>query len=182
MVGIAMDAASPGEAAKLYEKAGVKFKRGLDGADALFETLGFDVVPNGLFVDENGIVRYQKFGGFEARVESDRQAIEKLLAAPVSRITAPSKAAKSAPKATAAGPSHWFRLGVSALERGDKETAAKHWRKALELDPKNFVIRKQIWALEHPEQFYPAINPSWQREQLAKERSQEAGDTSQRKD
>jgi len=66
-----------------------------------------------------------------------------------------------------------FRLGVKALEYGDKEAAASYWRRALAVDPDNFVIRKQIWALEHPDQFYPKINFDWQREQLATEKKQE---------
>ena len=32
------------------------------------------------------------------------------------------------------------------------------------------MIRKQIWAVEHPERFYPAIDWDWQKEQLARER------------
>ena len=167
-----MDAAAPGQARELYQKAGVTFIRGLDRSDMLFETLDFEVVPNGVFVDENGIVRYAKFGGFEVRDDNDRAAIEALLAKPSSWVSG-----AKAPTTTAAAPrgraGRWFRMGVQALEKGDKEKAAQHWRKAVELDPANFVIRKQIWALEHPEQFYPAINSKWQREQLAKERAKQ---------
>jgi hypothetical protein len=167
-----MDAAAPGQARELYEKAGVTFVRGLDRADMLFETLDFEVVPNGFFVDENGIVRFAKFGGFEVRDDTDRSAIEALLAKPSSPVSA-AEASTTTPAAAPSGPAgRWFRLGVQALENGDKKTAALHWRRALELDPANFVIRKQIWALEHPEQFYPAINAKWQRDQLAKERAQ----------
>ncbi len=165
-----MDAAAPGKARELYQKAGVSFVRGIDRADMLFETLDFEVVPNGFFVDENGIVRYAKFGGFEVRDDTDRAAIEGLLAKPLSSVSA-AKASTTTAEAPSGPAGRWFRLGVRALERGDKKTAAQHWRKALELDPANFVIRKQIWALEHPEQFYPAINAQWQREQLAKERA-----------
>ena len=169
LIGVAMDAAGPENAKKFYEQAGVTFIRGIDRADALWETLGFQVVPNGLFLDEQGVVRYAKFGGFEPR---DAAEIERLLAAPASRapLPGPQRPAPPASVADVNSASHWFRLGVEALQKGDRETAARHWRKALELDPKNFVIRKQIWAMEHPEQFYPAINSQWQREQLALEK------------
>ncbi len=164
-----MDAATPDNARRFYESAGVTFLRGVDRADSLWDTLDFQVVPNGLFLDESGVVRYAKFGGFEARLQSDVAEIERLLAAPaaVSR-PAPSRAT-AAVAADANTARHWFRLGIEALERGDKPAAAAQWRKALSLDPKNFVIRKQIWALEHPEQFYPRINFEWQRKQLAEE-------------
>jgi hypothetical protein len=46
------------------------------------------------------------------------------------------------------------------------------WREALRADPDNFVIRKQIWAVEHPERFYPSIDWAWQRDQLARERGE----------
>ena len=34
---------------------------------------------------------------------------------------------------------------------------------------RNWIIHKQIWAIEHPEQFYPAINSQWQDERLKEE-------------
>ena len=163
-----MDAAGPENARKFYDQSGATYLRAIDRADALWETLDFQVVPNGLFLDEQGIVRFAKFGGFEARDKSDVAEIERLLSAPVSR--AASAPRPSAPPASNAEARDWFRRGVEAVQKGDKETAARYWRKALELDPKNLVIRKQIWALEHPEQFYPKINFDWQREQLAQEK------------
>lgn len=173
-----MDAAGPEQAAKFYQQAGVSFARGVDRADALWDTMGFQVVPNGVFLDEAGIVRYAKFGGFEARSATDVAEIERLLAAPPAPAAAAAVARETlAASDVAASARHWFRLGIQALEKGDKgdkEAAAGHWRKALALDPANFVIRKQIWALEHPEQFYPKINFDWQREQLALERKQNA--------
>jgi hypothetical protein len=171
-----MDAASPENARKFYEQAGVTFVRGIDRADTLWATLGFQVVPNGLFLDEQGIVRYAKFGGFEAREARDVAEIERLLAEPAAAATQPAvvgiqeagaPAVSATPLGTAA---QWFRMGAEALRKGDKKAALRYWRKALDQEPDNFVIRKQIWALEHPEQFYPKINFDWQREQLSKEK------------
>ena len=172
LVAVAMDAAAPDKARELYAGAGATFVRAIDRSDALWDRLGFDVVPNGVFIDERGIVRYAKFGGFEARDPNDLQAIEALLAGSVPHAAAPTIAAKTqtASAADTSSSRYWFRLGVDALDAGDKAAAARYWRKALELDPNNFVIHKQIWALEHPEQFYPAINAEWQREQLAQEK------------
>jgi len=171
MVGIAMDAAGPDNPRRFYDGARVSFLRALDRADSLWDTFDFQVVPNGIFLDEQGIVRYAKFGGFEARDAADVAAIERLLAAPASAAPAPA-APPALPPGTPSPARQAFALGVQALERGDQVAAAQHWRRALQLDPKNFVIRKQIWALEHPEQFYPKIHPAWQRQQLADERKQ----------
>ena len=163
-----MDAAAPENARRFYDEAKVSFVRAVDRADGLWETLDFQVVPNGIFLDESGIVRFAKFGGFEARDAQDVAAIEKLLAAPAAAV-GPSGAARL-PSSTPTPTRQWFQRGVQALAKGDRAAAARYWRQALALDPNNLVIRKQIWALEHPEQFYPRINFDWQRRQLAEER------------
>jgi peroxiredoxin len=46
------------------------------------------------------------------------------------------------------------------------ELAANYWRQALQQDPSHWIIRKQLWVLENPDQFYPEISFEWQQEQL----------------
>jgi hypothetical protein len=58
---------------------------------------------------------------------------------------------------------------VAAHADGDAQRALELWRQALALDPANFLIRSQIWALEHPERFWPAVDRDWQELQLLKE-------------
>jgi hypothetical protein len=62
-----------------------------------------------------------------------------------------------------------FAEGVEQFDRGQRAAAIGSWRRALELDPDNFVIRSQIWAVEHPKHFYPAVDRDWQEQQLPKE-------------
>jgi peroxiredoxin len=79
------------------------------------------------------------------------------------------KAAREYDAVLAQHPKHvkaLFGRGVSSMKEGKLEPALAYWHKALALAPTNWIIRKQIWALEHPEQFYPAINYPWQQEQL----------------
>ncbi|HJO82920.1 MAG: hypothetical protein QGG34_09480 [SAR202 cluster bacterium] len=60
-----------------------------------------------------------------------------------------------------------FREGESAYHGGDLARTIELWRKAVELEPDNYIIRKQIWALEHPEKFYDSdVDYAWQRVQL----------------
>ena len=67
-------------------------------------------------------------------------------------------------------PAAHFRYGGFLLARRREADALSHLRRALELDPQNYVIRKQIWAVEHPERFYQgAIDWDWQREQMKRE-------------
>ena len=58
-----------------------------------------------------------------------------------------------------------FGVGVALLHQGHKAEAVASWRAALKQAPDNYVIRKQIWVVEHPEKFYPVIDWDWQRQQ-----------------
>ena len=65
-----------------------------------------------------------------------------------------------------------FQLGLVLLEVGKKEEAMAEWRKALALDPQNWIIHKQIWAVEHPDKFYKGgVDYRWQKTQLEVEKS-----------
>lgn len=64
-----------------------------------------------------------------------------------------------------------FQLGLVLLEVGKKEEAMIEWRKALALDPQNWIIHKQIWAVEHPDKFYEGdVDYGWQKAQLEVEK------------
>lgn len=75
-----MDPANPRRAAERYEDEGVSFLRGIDRADALFKELGFRSIPSGILVDEEGVVRYVKFGGFDVGNKTILERLEELLA------------------------------------------------------------------------------------------------------
>ena len=65
-----------------------------------------------------------------------------------------------------------FQLGLILLEGGKKQEAMAEWRKALALDPQNWIIHKQIWAVEHPDKFYDGgVDYGWQKTQLEAEKS-----------
>jgi hypothetical protein len=64
-------------------------------------------------------------------------------------------------------------LGRLLMDLGRPEEAVAEWRSALRRDPENFLIRKQIWAVEHPEKFHPSIDFDWQKKRLRQEREAE---------
>lgn len=67
-----------------------------------------------------------------------------------------------------------FQLGLVLLESGKKQEAMAEWRKALALDPQNWIIHKQIWAVEHPDKFYKGdVDYGWQKAQLETEKSEQ---------
>lgn len=62
-----------------------------------------------------------------------------------------------------------YALGSLHASEGDTKEAVRVMREALEVDPMNFTIRKQIWRIEHPEKFYPTIDMQFQVEQIKRE-------------
>src|SRR5262249_15626527 len=77
-------------------------------------------------------------------------------------------AARTQPK----DPTIPFTQGLLLLRQGRTNDALVRFTTARDLDPGNWRIRKQIWALEHPEKFYGAqgIDWDWQKEQIAREK------------
>jgi len=210
-----MDTQGAGVARHFTEAAGVTFPSAVDRAQGLWDLYGFPVVPNGFFVDEQGIVRYAKIGGFDVRSPADVAAIEHLLSTPghqqavqaAGDYTRPlGEALRQAEEAAKRDPKNLdlrlalaerlvenkqdergrrefqsvlemnpkstralVGLATAYLDLGQKDKALSALQQASALDPGNWIIHKQIWAIEHPEQFYPAINPEWQRERLKEE-------------
>ncbi len=156
------------------QRAGATFPTVIDSANVLGDLFGYKVIPNGIFVDETGIVRFAKSGGFSVTNEADVSAITALIAARAGASTVGN--AETAPMAPNGGlRDAALQHGLNLLRGGDHTAAVAAWRAALASDQDNFVIRKQIWAVEHPERFYPTIDFAWQKEQLAREREARSG-------
>lgn len=63
-----------------------------------------------------------------------------------------------------------FREGLDHYRAGRTGEALALWRRGRDLDPRNYLIRKQIWAVENPDKFYDGdVDYDWQREQTARE-------------
>jgi len=60
-----------------------------------------------------------------------------------------------------------FRIGRTMLKQGKKDEALVELKKAMKLDKNNWIIRKQIWAIENPEKFYEGkVDYGWQKLQI----------------
>jgi tetratricopeptide (TPR) repeat protein len=66
-----------------------------------------------------------------------------------------------------------FLWGLVLLQQNQKDKALNKLKLARDLDPENWRIHKQIWALEHPDKFYTGHSPDfgWQREELIREKN-----------
>ena len=69
------------EAARSYvEAAGLTFPTIIDEQGALSRFFDFKVVPNGVLLDEDGTIRWAKFGGFSIDNPDDVAVVERFLA------------------------------------------------------------------------------------------------------
>ena len=61
----------------------------------------------------------------------------------------------------------YFREGLALYQNNKPGEALAAWRRGVAVEPDNYIIRKQIWAVENPDRFYDGpIDLAWQKEQL----------------
>ena len=155
------------------------FPTAIDSAGQLSRLFDFDVVHNGIFVDEQGVIRFIHIGGFDIRRPEVAPQVDALLETDFSRDAHyPESMSQEALEfevlrmelaETPDDAALHFALAKLSYQQGRTAEALGSWRAALELDPANFTVRKQIWMIEHPEKFYPTIDFDWQKEQLKRE-------------
>lgn len=159
MLGVAQDVRGEDAVRPVVEARGVTFPVLLDRDSSLGSLLGFRIVPSGFFVDAAGILRYRHNSDFDIGDARDRQNLERFLAGEA--VEQVSEEERMTP-----GALELFAKGVQLFGEGYQDDAILAWRRALQIDPENFVIRSQIWAVEHPEHFYPVVDRKWQEQQL----------------
>ena len=171
---VALETQGAETATPWVQRAGATYPAVVDQNNLLSSALDFKAVPNGVFVGEDGTIRYAKYGGFSIEHPEDTETIRKLIHGEIEQQAgevhhAPYTLTPTERELVETR----VRLGSELLSRGDKEGALGEWRKALDMDPENLVIRKQIWVVRHPEKFHPAIDWDWQKQQLRQEREEE---------
>ena len=63
-----------------------------------------------------------------------------------------------------------YQLALVLLDSGKLDDATAELNRAMRLDRENWIIRKQLWAMEHPDAFYDGpVDYAWQKEQIARE-------------
>ena len=155
-----------------HDAANADFVTLVDSQNVFGTRYNLKAIPYGVMIDEVG--RLVK-APFNVNVKDQKilAMLEKWLSNPdyntmlLHEMKPPSKlTSKTATEAAAR-----FQLGLTLLEIGKKEEAMAEWRKALALDPQNWIIHKQIWAVEHPDKFYKdGVDYGWQKTQLEAEK------------
>ena len=149
------------------EKAGAEFVTLVDQVNTLSDLYGFKAIPNGFLIDEQGVVRFSQLGGFDIRRRETAEVLERWLSGkPLEPIGEEPAGGLGGEHSEA---NDLFREGLDHYRDGRTGEALALWRQGLELSPENYLIRKQIWAVENPERFYRGdVDYDWQREQIAK--------------
>lgn len=159
LLSVAVDLQGPDKARPYHEQARAEFVTVVDQANSLSQLFGFRAIPNGILIDENGLLRYQKYGGFDIRKPEFLEVVQQFAGT------------GNAPEAAESGgvsPAHeHFERGYALYKSGDVEGAKAAWREGIAVDPGNWNMRKQLWAIENPDRFYEGdVDYGWQKQQI----------------
>ncbi|MEM7249725.1 MAG: tetratricopeptide repeat protein [Acidobacteriota bacterium] len=165
---MAIDGQGAARCAPYVEKAEITFPALVDRTGELWDAYDFKVVPVQLFFDETGRLVYKSSGGPKGDVlERLDEALKQPPMSPEARAVAAASATADPPARDAAAA--LFARGVAALDAGRRDEALSLWQEALEQDPDNWLIRKQVWTLEAPDRFWgeAEIDYGWQKKRMA---------------
>ena len=155
-VSVAVDTQGADAARPWTERAGATFPTVVDRDNALAAIYDYKLIPNGVVLDAAGIIRYRKIGGFSVEHAADVEAIQRLIDGAVEQVELEAPAVPyQLDETERALVDTRMRLGAGLFARGARAEAVAEWRRALQLDPGNLTIRKQIWMAEHPGEVPP---------------------------
>ena len=164
MVSVALDVQGPDSPRRYAEATLGTFPTLVDEDNVLGDTFGLKAIPNALFVSAEGEVDGIVASSFDIRRTKSRELIERWLA-----TSTPYGVPDADPDMEWSDEAlRLFRQAGAAVRRGDRAAAVELLNEAFPLEPDNYIIRKQLWAIEHPEKFYlDDVDFDWQDEQLA---------------
>jgi len=173
VVVIAQDAQGAQVAKPWVEKAGATYRALLDQHNLIGKAYNLKFVPIGILLDEEG-----NLARAVGSVNIDKADFHAELTEWVSTSTIPrawiDADKQEKPHALTSDEQEAdarFQLAIVLLEKGKKEDAIAELKKAFRLDPENWLIRKQLWAIETPEAFYDGnVDYGWQKQQMEREK------------
>ena len=158
ILSIAIDFQGKEKIMPYIEKLDLGFPTLIDQKNITSQLYNFKAVPNGILIDENGKIVSKKIGAFDIRDKViEKQLVEWITKSnPINLL--PNKITDINKEAITL-----FEKGMMYYESGNIDQALEHWKKSVAIEPSNYIIRKQIWAIENPEKFYSGkIDYNWQ--------------------
>lgn len=170
---IAQDAQVAEVAKPWVEKAGGTYRALLDQYNVIGKSYNLKFVPVGIFVDEEGklvrTVGSVNIGDDDLQNELAEWATSGTVPKAWADVDKDTKLRSLTAEEKEADAR--FQLAVVLLESGKRKEAIVELKQAFVLDPQNWLIRKQLWAIETPEAFYDGdVDYGWQKEQMAREK------------
>ena len=165
LITVAMDIQGAEKAQPWLKKAGATYPALVDRKNLLGGKFGFNFVPLTLLFDEQGnMVRGPN--SFNGRDQKDYAEISRWLREGKDGLTNGAQPPAGGGFANKESELR-FKFAVGHLQNGNVTVALTQLKRALKQNPDNWLIIKQIWALENPDRFYDGeVDYSWQREQL----------------
>ncbi|PZC47135.1 MAG: hypothetical protein DK302_000023 [Chloroflexi bacterium] len=160
-----MDVQGP-EKPKFYlQKAETTLTTLVDEKNVMGQLYGFKAIPNVYLINSDGKVEYIELGTFNIKEPNKRTLLQNWSSGKEFR----SLQVESFEQSIHEKANSLFVVGQQLLNDGKPQEAVEIWRKAISIDPNNYIIRKQIWAIENPDRFYKdKVDYPWQDAQLEK--------------
>ncbi len=169
LLAVAMDVQGAEVAKPWIEKADATYPALVDQSNLLGNLYHFNFVPLILLFNSEGNLVYGP-SGFDIRKQDQRKNLQEWLEDKkvFAKTTDNTKEVLSKQKESRLR----FQYGTHLLEGQRVPEALRQFRLALKQDKDNWLIRKQIWAIEHPEKFYQGdVDFQWQKQQIEREES-----------
>ena len=176
---IAQDAQGEGFVTPWLEKANTTFPTLLDRHNQIGKAYGVKYVPVGVLIDADGLL-VRPVSMVDIRDPAFQLELEEWV---TRGILPPSWKDGSSRGSTSLSPSEQqsdehLQNAVKHLDNDDREAALEELQEAVTLDPENWLIRKQRWAIEKPEAFYKGeVDYEWQKSRIESENKQDRSDS-----
>jgi len=163
VVCVAVDVQGPEVVRPWIERFGISLTTLVDRHAQLAERVGVASVPLVLALEDGQLSHPAT--SINVLDEEQAEAVHRWAVGRADRIELPALPQHARNPATEAARA-WLTVARLALEGGQRQAALEALEHGFELDPDNWLIRKQRWALSDPDRFYAGdIDLDWQEEQ-----------------
>ena len=161
LLSIAVDFQGADVVRPYVDKANPSFTTVVDSENVLARLLGFKALPNGYFLEPGLKLSESIKGRFDIR---NPEILQKTLGWINNPTLYDKEPQETIDESMSSDEQSIFDNGLMLYQKGKVQEAISEWRKIAIMDPKNWIVRKQIWAIIHPDKFYDAgVDFDWQR-------------------
>ena len=161
LLSIAVDFQGADVVRPYVDKANPSFTTVVDSENVLARLLGFKALPNGYFLEPGLKLSESIKGRFDIR---NSEILQKTLGWINNPTLYDKEPQETIDESMSSDEQSIFDNGLMLYKKGKVQEAISEWRKIASMDPKNWIVRKQIWAIIHPDKFYDAgVDFDWQR-------------------